>query len=70
MKNWGAAISDGVFEAGRAFWLVLTKFSFSGGDWPLGYHSMGFRHCPNFLISYVLSRSATCVATRMYHVYK
>ena len=31
----------------KSFFLVLTKFSFWRRDWPLGYHSMGFRHFPD-----------------------
>ena len=29
------------------FLLVLTRVLFWRWDWPLGYHSMGFRHFPD-----------------------
>ena len=47
-------------RCGKFFLLVLTKFSFSQGDWALSHHSMGFRHFPNISqLSNFLSRSAT-----------
>ena len=56
-----------------SFLLVLTKFSFWEEDWALGYNSMTicdiFLIFPNFLRSEVLSRSATCEPTHIYHVY-
>ena len=46
--------SCGVVHCGRSlisvfkgFLLVLTKFSFSRGDWALGYYSMYFTHFPD-----------------------
>ena len=51
----------------KSFLLALTKLSFWGGDWALSYHSLKFRQFPD--IFYVLRRSATREATRIYHVY-
>ena len=58
------------------FFLALTKILISQGDWALGYHSMGFRHPPDFsnfpmsIFPKVLSYSVTFEATRIYHLYK
>ena len=45
----------------KSFVLVLAKLSFSPGDWPLGYHSMKFRHFPDFsYIPKILSLKSFC----------
>ena len=66
---WNSALREKFkFLFFKSFLQVLTKFSFWPEDWALGYHSMKFRHFPD--ISWVLSRSATRSATRIYRVYK
>ena len=60
----------------KDFLLVLAKYSFWRGHLALGYWAVvlwdigTFLRFPNFLGFKVLSRSATCETTRMYHVYK
>ena len=44
--------------------LALTKFLFYKEDWAIGYNSIKFKD-----LNLNLSRSATRVATRLYHVY-
>ena len=57
----------------KSFFLVFRKLLFWQENWPLGYHSMKFRHLrdvPNFLRSRVLSRLTSHDAARIYDVHK
>ena len=47
-RKFPETITHKIFETNsKCFLLVLTKFLFCQGDWPVGYHSMKFRYFPD-----------------------
>ena len=67
---WNSALREKFF---KSLFPVLTKFLFCQGDWALGFIIWSldtFLIFPNFLRSFVFSRSTTPEANGIYHVYK